>query len=65
MKRRPDSYRYAVICRFCASYRVEQISIGNYRHICDYHGFEFNYKDEPYQKVCDDFLDEDQEGNDA
>lgn len=57
---RPASFNFTTNCKFCASYKLRKISFDNYQDYCELWGFEFNYKDESYHKVCEDFLDEEE-----
>jgi hypothetical protein len=60
MGEKPESYRDSKHCRFCISYKVTEVSYGNFRRYCEFHRFEYRYKEEPYHKICDDYMEEDE-----
>lgn len=58
---KPDSFEYSKCCWFCVSLKTERIDFNTAEHTCDLHNFKFYGVSQIKERVCEDFLDEDEE----
>jgi hypothetical protein len=60
---KPDSFTYSKCCWFCVSLKTERIDFDTAEHTCELHNFKFDYPGQIKERVCLDYLDEDEVGN--
>jgi hypothetical protein len=63
---KPASFTYSKCCAFCVSLKTVRTALCTNTkavHTCELHNFTFDYPNQVDQRVCDDYLDEDEAGD--